>query len=344
MKIPFSSKLQQKVKGFQKGLAAKSLILMYHRIGEAEIDPWHLCVTPQNFAAQLEVIQKYAHPLSLQELVQGYRSGKIQDRGVAITFDDGYADNFYHAKPVLENYGIPATIFVSTGYIGKKREFWWDELEQLLLQPKQLPNQLFLEINGSPYCWELGEAAYYQGENYQRGHTCQPWEAKPGSRLFFYHTMWQILQSLPESDRCQALADIRTWARIGSAARQTYLPLSVEEVNALAQGDLIEMGAHTVTHPFLSEQSLSQQRDEIYRSKVELEKIIQKPVTSFSYPFGNYTPQTIELTRTAGFECACSTKEDLVWRQSDCFQLPRCGVENCPGEQFSKQLERWFNG
>ncbi|MHC5830411.1 MAG: polysaccharide deacetylase family protein, partial [Nostoc sp.] len=114
-----------------------------------------------------------------------------------------------------------------------------------------------------------------------------------------------------------------------------------EEICALGQGELVEIGAHTVTHPFLSAQSTELQRREIQQSKAALEEMLNRPVTSFSYPFGNYTTETAALAQNSGFDCACSTVADIVWRQSDCFQLPRFGVENWNGEEFAKHLLRW---
>ncbi|MGH8001477.1 MAG: polysaccharide deacetylase family protein [Brasilonema sp.] len=317
---------------------------MYHRVAEVNLDPWSICVTPQYFAEHLEVLQKYGRPLSLKQLMQAHQDGNIPDRAVVVTFDDGYADNLYHAKPLLERYDIPATVFVSTGYIGQERGFWWDELEQLLLKPGRLPQKLQLSINGTTYQWELGEAASYTEEDYHRDRACKAWEAKPGSRMFFYYSIWQLLRSLLEGERIKAVDDILTWSTAEPTARPTYRSLLPEELSALKQGQLVEIGAHTVTHPFLSAQSIASQRDEIQRSKADLEEILNHPVTSFSYPFGNYTVQTIELTRSAGFDCACSTVKDIVWRKSNCFELPRVGVENWDGEEFAKQLSRCFNG
>ena len=97
-------KIQQK---FQKRLASKALILLYHRIAELELDPWNLCVTPDHFAEQLEVLQKYANPISLKQLVSFHRAGNIPERTVVVTFDDGYADNLHYAKPILEKYQTP---------------------------------------------------------------------------------------------------------------------------------------------------------------------------------------------------------------------------------------------
>ena len=64
-----------------------------------------------------------------------------------ITFDDGYADVLHHAKPLLERHSVPATVFVATGAIGQRREFWWDELGGLFLQPGTLPEELELTVD-----------------------------------------------------------------------------------------------------------------------------------------------------------------------------------------------------
>jgi peptidoglycan/xylan/chitin deacetylase (PgdA/CDA1 family) len=317
---------------------------MYHRITEVDIDPWGLCVIPQHFAKHLEVLQKYAQPISLQKLAQAHRDGNIPHKAVAITFDDGYADNLHYAKPLLERYGIPATIFISTGYVGKQREFWWDELERLLLQPGKLPEKLTLNISGNIHNWELGAAVDYTTEEYQRDRTSKAWEAKPGSRMFFYYSIWQVLRPLPEAERRKLLVDqILAWASAEAKPRSTHRSLFPEELSTLAQGELVEIGAHTVTHSFLSAQPTALQLDEIKQSKVDLEQMINRPVMSFSYPFGDRTSETIEITRLVGFDCACSTAQDIVWHKSNRFDLPRLAVENWNGEEFAKQLLRWFH-
>ena len=344
MNMTLSGKLRRKVEQFQKRFASKGLILMYHRVAEVEIDPWGLCVTPQHFAQQLEVLQKSYQPLSLKQLLQSHQDGNIPHQSVAITFDDGYADNLYHAKSLLEQYGLPTTVFVSTGHVGREREFWWDELERLLLQPGKLPEQLLLPINSSMQHWELGRASDYSQEEYQRDRTSRAWKAQPGSRMSFYYSMWQRLRPLPEAERQQVLDEILAWTITEPKPRSTHRSLSPEELSTLAQGELVEIGAHTVTHPFLSAQSTVLQRDEIQQSKTDLEAVINRPVTSFSYPFGDRTAETVELAKASGFDCACSTVQDLVWQQSDRFDLPRFGVENWNGEEFAKQLLRWFHG
>lgn len=344
MRIPGTNKLQRTLISLRKKLAdSKGLILMYHRVAEVDLDPWHLCVTPKHFAEQLEVLQKHACPLSLKEFLQKHHKGEIPKRAVVVTFDDGYADNLYNAKPLLEHYGIPATIYVSTGYLGQEREFWWDELQRLLLQPGKLPEKLTLEINGQINHWELGKAKHYSREHYNSDRKCKAWSAKPGSRMFFYYTIWQTLLPLSPQERIKVLNELLIWANTNLIVRDTYRSLLSDELSVLGQGELIEIGAHTVTHLFLSKQPLALQKDEIKQSKIDLEKILNRSVTSFSYPFGNLSKATVELTKSAGFNSACSTVEDIVWQKSDRFQLPRVAVENWNGEKFLTRLLRWFD-
>jgi peptidoglycan/xylan/chitin deacetylase (PgdA/CDA1 family) len=344
MKIFRRNKLQQGLIRLQKKLvSSKGLILMYHRVAELEIDPWSLSVTPPHFAEHLEVLQKHYQPLSLPQLVEALRENKLPDRAVVVTFDDGYADNFYNAKPLLEKYNIPATFFISTGAIGQNREFWWDELERLLLQPRKLPKKLSLNIDGNIYQWNLDQATNYTEQDYRRDRTCKAWEAKPGSRMSFYYSIWQILRPLLDKERQRILDEILEWAVAEPIPRAAYRSLSPEELSALAEGQLVEIAAHTVTHPFLSAQSTALQQDEIKQSKIDLEQVINRPVTSFSYPFGDRTVETIELTKTSGFNCACSTNPDIAWRQSNAFDLPRFAIEDWDGEEFAKQLLKWFH-
>lgn len=343
MKIPGLNRLKQLNYNIQKRLAkSKGLILMYHRIAELDLDPWSLCVTPQHFAEQLAVIQKIAHPISLQQLNRDRQQGTIPHRAVAISFDDGYADNLDRAKPILENYGIPATVFVSTGYLGSQREFWWDELASILLKPGTLPPQLSLTIDNHRSEWELGAASDYSLLAYRQDRHCQAWAAQPGSRMFLYYSIWQVLRDLAENDRQQALAQVAIWAKDDSQPRSDYLPLTVAELAALDSGELVEVGAHTVNHPFLPAQPLAVQQAEIDRSKLELERILSRPVTSFAYPFGDRTAATIELVKASGFDCACSTQPDVVWGRSNCFDLPRFGVENWNGREFAERLAMWL--
>ncbi len=346
MKIPGSGLISPFIRQMQKKIAAsKGVILMYHRIAEADVDPWALCVTPQRFAEQLAVLKAHYHPLSLQQLAQAQAEQNIPKRAIAITFDDGYADNLYQAKPLLERYEIPATVFVVTGNLGRAEGFWWDTLARSLLQPGHLPEVLSLNIESSAkreHRWELGAAAHYSQADYEGDRTTLADRAKAGSRMAFYYDLWQTLLPLPTQERQRLLDEIFHWAGVVPLTLASERSLSPAEVMALNEGELIDIGAHTVTHPFLSTQPLALQQAEIQQSKAQLEDIIQQRVATFSYPFGNRCAQTVALAEQSGFDCACSTVEDVVWRRSERFQLPRIAVQNWDTKDFSQQLRGWF--
>ncbi len=138
------------------------------------------------------------------------------------------------------------------------------------------------------------------------------------------------------------IEELLVWAGTKPVRRSTYRTLSVEELRTLSQGELIEVGAHTVTHPLLSGLPESVQQDEVQRSKITLEESIREPVSSFAYPYGIYTNETVAIIRKAGFDCACSTTSDSVWHGNDRFQLPRVTVEDWDGEEFKQRLLKWI--
>ena len=319
---------------------------MYHRVIEGCSDPWGLCITPDKFAQQLEVLRRYTQVIRLQELVDAVDARAISETSVVVTFDDGYADNLINAKPLLERYGIPATIFLATGYLGGNREFWWDELDRFLLQPGTLPETLRLNINGSMHQWNLGDAAHYPDERWQQDRTWRAWENSSNSRHHLYASLCQLLQPLIEAERQTVLLELQAWANAGADRRTTHRTLSIEDVCTLARGELIEIGCHTVTHSILSALPLASQSTEIHQSKNWLEDVIGRKMNSFSYPYGSerdYTPETVSLVQAAGFACACSTIPTVVTTDSKLFELPRFQVKNWDGDEFTYQLSLWFD-
>ncbi len=94
-------------------------ILMYHRIGTPAVDPWGLAVSPKHFDEQLAVLCRTRVVLSLPDLVSRLERGTLPANAAAVTFDDGYADNLSEASPRLLEAGVPATLFVATGFLDR---------------------------------------------------------------------------------------------------------------------------------------------------------------------------------------------------------------------------------
>jgi peptidoglycan/xylan/chitin deacetylase (PgdA/CDA1 family) len=299
-------------------------------------------VTPEHFAEHLDVLRQQHLAVPLQNLSAAVRTGKHLPQAIAVTFDDGYADNLHNARPLLERYDVGATVFVASGGIGNVREFWWDELERLLLQPGKLPQTVCLEFNDRVFEANLGESVRYSGDEYRcyRGWRCG--SSAPTLRHSLYYSLWTLLRFLETAERHNVLDQLITWAGEDSVSRSRHRTLSAAEIVTLQSGGLVEIGAHTVTHPFLTTFSEHRQRDEIHRSKADLESIVGSPIVSFAYPHGDYTTATVSTVRRAGYSCACSTTMESVRRGTDNLQLPRIQVKDCDGEEFARKLSEWF--
>ena len=348
MRVPGLGRVKSIGRKWRNRMSPGALILLYHRVAELESDPQQLQVSASNFAAHLQTIKEIATPISLSELVGNLRSGKVTSRSVVVTFDDGAADNLLTAKPILEREDVPATIFIATGYMNTAREYWWDEVERLLLQPGDLPSTLTLTINSHVHTWDLSAQTNYSKADYE---THSSWHAtrtdEPTLRHQLYRALINVLYPLEPDERFEQLDYLKQWAGDVTVSRDSHRPLTREEVKQLAASGHIEIGAHTVSHSMLAALPASQQRLEIEQSKADLEEILGLPVRSFAYPFGtlsDYTSETVSLVRQLGFDCACSNFKDLVQPGDDLFQLPRLIVRDWTPEEFRNRVASWFRG
>jgi peptidoglycan/xylan/chitin deacetylase (PgdA/CDA1 family) len=110
----------------------------------------------------------------------------------------------------------------------------------------------------------------------------------------------------------------------------------------LADAPLIDIGAHTKTHPLLSTLSPDEQYDEINGSRQWLEEALAQPVFSFAYPSGAYNGETVEAVRASGFSAACTVEQGCVEAGDDLFQLRRCNVADWDQKTFKQNLEAFF--
>lgn len=342
--MPIISRLKKVVKQNINKLRDGVLILLYHRITDLPSDPYLLNVTPEHFAEHLAVLKDSGCVIiSLHQLVQLLQAGNLPHRGVVITFDDGYVDNLYHAKPLLEKYDVPATVFVTSGYIDGQREFWWDEVERVFLQPSTLPETLELRVKGKTYEWNLGKDADYSEDAQKRDchwHFYQ--QQDPTKRHSLFREFHELLNPLSMKERWSVLEEVIQWSGIGSQSRSSHRMMSPEEVKILGATGLVEVGAHTVNHPVLSSLSLEEQRQEIQHSKAMLEEILGHSVFSFAYPHGaktDYTKDTVKIIQESSFKSACSNFIGMVRQGEDKFQLPRVLVYDCNRETFASQLQ-----
>lgn len=315
------------------------VILMYHRVAEPLSDPWRLAVSPRHFAEHLEVIRRHLQPLRLRGVVRALAEGGAPPRGAVVTFDDGYADNLHAARPLLARHDVPATVFVVSGMVGRPEGFWWDRLAALLLHRHPLPARVELEMGGDRLELELddGRAVPEPGR----------WAATdppPAPRHAAFLLLSRRLRGVESAEREAILARLARGLGGPPPGEACARALTPDELAQLAAGGLVEIGAHTVSHPDLAALSPAAQEREIRGSRSRLEERIGEPVVSFSYPFGGraqYTPTTARLVREAGLASACTTSAALLGRSADPYQLPRVHVPDCDGDAFARLLSRW---
>jgi peptidoglycan/xylan/chitin deacetylase (PgdA/CDA1 family) len=328
---------------------SKALILLYHRAADAEIDPQLLSVSPHNLSRHLEHLSTHYKVISLEDLADArLHRDEIPDRTVAVTFDDGYADNLAVAKPLLDRFQIPSTVFVAGGTRAQDQEFWWDELERIFLYPSRLPSVLQLDIGAISYRRDLSASVRYTHDEFARHRTWSVLHRElPTSRHGAYRDLCVMLRRESPMQRTTAMNAIRSWSGLGTTGQPIHRRLRPDEIKELGSGGFVQVGAHAVSHAALSALTPGEQLAEICDSRDRLTSILGEPPTSFAYPFGSktdYTADTVDAVRSAGFKLACSNFPDVVTGSVDRYQLPRMVVRNWNQETFAQMVERWLQG
>lgn len=295
------------------------VILLYHRVTTLASDPQLLAVSPFHFRAHMQYLKDNFTVARLED-----DWSRIDKPAVVVTFDDGYADNALEALPILEELQVPATFFVSTSLIGTEREFWWDEVERLLLCDRSFPESFDLYEDGKARRWKTADAP---------------------DRLRMYQELLPLLrEALPET-RDEYLERLRCWTGAGPQGRASHRVLSGDQLRRLAGSQLVTLGAHTRSHSSLSTLPAPRQREEILGSKLWLEEFLGQEVKVFSYPFGgrkDYTAETVAICREAGFTRTCSNFPGQWRAETDLQQMPRHLVRNWDLPTFKSELSRFW--
>jgi len=294
--LKFASRRLARISG-----RGRAVILKYHRILESADFMRPGETTAEEFDAQMRVLSTTFPCETFGGLIEKRNLGRHQHAAVVITFDDGYKDNFEFALPILRNYGLTATIFVSTGFIGNGM-MWNDRVIEAMRST----------VGRS---LDLGKAGLGQ----LRVATME--EASRSAQ--------QVLSTIkrwPQERRSRFVDEL---AMSTGFEPQSRLMMSEQEITALAAADM-EIGAHTVTHPILSTLSPEAAEAEISLCKSELERLVGRAVRSFAYPNGragtDFTGADVERVRAAGYTGAVTTDWGCATPDSDNYRIPRQSI------------------
>lgn len=292
-------------------------ILSYHRILEAP-DPF-LTSEPDvaTFRWQMELLAECFNVLPLHEAVEAMKQDKLPPRAVCITFDDGYRSTHDLALPVLLDYGLPATVFVTTGCM-REGNMWNDRIIEAV---RRLPGKT-LDLREAG----LGELSL----------------ADEMARHEAAHNLIEASKYLSPNERDALTRKIES---LGGQVEADGLMLTREMVAAMARQG-VEIGGHTVSHPILTRLDDDAARSEIEAGKNELEAIIDRPVRLFAYPNGkvgkDYDDRHVRMAREAGFTAAFTTAVGAASRRHDLYQLPRSRPWDATPGRFGMRLLSWL--
>jgi peptidoglycan/xylan/chitin deacetylase (PgdA/CDA1 family) len=298
-------------------------ILRYHAV----TDPatcWYaepsICLAPADFEAQVAYITRHYRVMPLHEIVSAFRHNRALPADVlAVTFDDGYADNLEAAR-ILARYGAAATFYLTAGCIGGEQPFWIAELRALIAAITQ--SEIVLHPpQGPPVPLALGSGK---------------------GRLEAMKQITRLIKSQPIPTRQALLGELRDYAGRPVISSPMLTWAQVREMRDLG----MSIGGHTLTHANLPSAGSADARVEIAGCRERLERELGAPVTMFAYPNGGahryFDREIQQMVREAGYDAATTSTNGFAGRASDLFALER--IQTGPRLEdlaFALEVERF---
>lgn len=290
----------------------KVAVLLYHGVVRDEqrpLPPWML--SESQFRWQMEYLTRHYQVLPLAQVVKHLLAGRpLPAYSLAITFDDGFRNNYTVAYPILKELGMPATIFLVTGYLDSDQALWPDLLFQVIYQTPVSTLDLT----------DLGAGAY----------TLKTLDDRRSS----FMTLVEYLKTLPVRQKNQQLAEIARRLRFDldqflATEEAPFALLRRDDIRHMAREGLITFGAHTDTHEILTRFPPEVARREIQISKQKLEALLGQPAHFFAYPNGtaaDFNEALKQELKQQGFLCAFASVGGLIHSRFDPFALARLSI------------------
>lgn len=275
-------------------------VLIFHRLIDENEEKHELIpnTNSQNFYETIKRLKKFYKFTTPEKYLKRELTKKKFLKNISVTFDDGYKDNFLFALPIFKQMNIPATFFVSSGFLNGGW-MWNDGIIEAISKTSKV--QLDLTSIGFER-FPLYTAA---------------------EKISCINDLISRIKYLETRTRVDMAKRI---LELASVAEPVHLMMTDEQVKEMHRAGM-EIGGHTVNHPILKSADKATARREIFENKEYLESLIGEPIKSFAYPNGkpgkDYGPEHVALVKEAGYKCAVSTAWGRVNMGSDPFQLPR---------------------
>lgn len=284
---------------FPSGRKAKLNILIFHRVHDKKRAVFYNSdIDTNNFLWQMKIIKDHFNVLEFNEAIACLISGKLPQRSLVITFDDGYADNYNIAYPILSSLNIPATFFIASGYLNGG--IMWNDI---IIESINSTSQEYLSLIDT----NLGEYSFNS----------------PSQKYEVISTLISKIKYMAPEKRSNIAYSI--------AEKLNYTPpknlmMSDNQIHEMSANGMT-IGGHTMTHPILTEVSDKTAYKEISDGKLYLENVINKPVKCFAFPNGkpekDYKYSHVKMVQDIGFDASVSTSYGVSNIKTDIYQLPR---------------------
>jgi peptidoglycan/xylan/chitin deacetylase (PgdA/CDA1 family) len=277
------------------------LILTFHRIRpeDQRLDSFDTC--PSVSVGLFREILAHGRERFKFVPLPGLCAAGVQDEPLAaVTFDDGWRDNYDLAWPVLGELGVPATIFMTTGKIGSRQPFWQQALGRAFRDAAARPDAESSRRLAATVFGTEGSLPKITRDAYRR--TAMEWKRLSGAELEDrLHSAGCLSADYPDGERCF---------------------LSAAEICEMAAGGVM-FGSHTVTHAILPQQSSADIDHELRESKTCLERLLGRTVDMVAYPDGAFSDEVVSLARAAGYRIGCTTQRRRLSTRGDSLRLSR---------------------
>jgi peptidoglycan/xylan/chitin deacetylase (PgdA/CDA1 family) len=298
-------------------------ILKYHRMRPAGREvlsnqpggEFSAGVGARHFEAHLSLITRWFKPISMTEMGWAVARGKaLSNRAVALTFDDGYRDNYEVAYPLLKRYGVPASFFVCPGLIDSNQGFWWDEIYALVEKTTatELNIEKVIQAAGLPSYSQDGVLSLLTGQQ----------KISAGERL--------VAQGKQMSPQMLTIFLERLKEVLGNPVDpnlRKHTLMNWDEIGEMHHNGM-EIGSHTMTHPMLTQVSESIVRKELGEARARLSEVLGIAPAGFVYPSGAFTATARNIVKEVGHIYACTSKSGFIREAADQHLLPRVNVSD----------------
>lgn len=275
-------------------------ILIYHSVNNNNDPFFDYSLSVDIFEKQMRYLSQNFCVLKIEDIVEIIKNEKvIPNNLIAVTFDDGYEDNYLYAYPILRKYSIPATIFCTTGFIGTKETLWFNKIRMA-----------FKNTNES--CLKLKNGVFYPLTTLEE-------------KLHALNSVMKIVTYLKDKEKTLYINWLINTLKVEDVRNLSMNMLTWEQIKIMSNNS-ISFGAHTITHSTLTTLSHEQIMEEVIGSKKIIDKFLGTTVKCFTYPNGkkeDFNEDIKKILQEAGYSCALTTIEGVNCIGHNMFELKR---------------------